>query len=147
TRPSFWRRVAPAIAAAAAAALMTSTVWSWRHPFTPPRNVIRFPFRLPEGQRFTENGLRAIAISRDGTHMVNVANNRLLHRLLSEVEARPIPGSGVTEGTIGGPVFSPDGQSIAFWTGTNPASGCETDNAAELHATESGTRVAGRSKR
>jgi eukaryotic-like serine/threonine-protein kinase len=88
-----------------------------------PLTVTRFSFTLPEGQQFTEDRGRVIAISRDGTQMVYVANRRLFLRSMAEVEARPILGSEVREGSfLLDPVFSPDGRSIAFWTGS-PASG------------------------
>jgi len=86
----------------------------------PPLPVTRFSVMLPKGQQFTENGLRVIAISRDGTRMVYVANRRLYLRSMAEVVATPILGSEVEEGFLLDPVFSPDGQSIAFWTGTDP---------------------------
>ena len=56
---------------------MGAIAWSIR-PSNPPLTVARFAFTLPEGQQFTESGLRVIAISRDGTQMVYVANRRLL---------------------------------------------------------------------
>src|SRR5262249_32981535 len=58
--------------------------------------------------------LHSIALSPDGTQIVYVANSRLYRRSLSQLEAQPIPGtdaSGVSD-----PVFSPDGQSVAFRT-------------------------------
>ena len=89
----------------------------------PPLTVTRFSFTLPEGQHFTEHGLRVIAISRDGTQVVYVANRCLFLRSMADVEARAILGSEVREGSLLlDPVFSPDGRSIAFWTGS-PASG------------------------
>ena len=88
-----------------------------------PLTVTRFSFTLPEGQQFTEHGGRVIAISHDGTQMVYVANRQLFLRSMAEVEARPIPGSEVRDGSfLAEPVFSPDGRSIAFWSGS-PASG------------------------
>jgi len=91
-------------------------------PSNPPLTVTRFSVRLPKGQQFTEDGLRVIAISRDGTQMVYVANHRLYLRSMAEFVSRPILGSEFTEGFLLDPIFSPDGQSIAFWVGTSPNS-------------------------
>ena len=46
--------------------------------------------------------------------MVYVANSRLYHRAMSELEARPIPGTENWSGVLN-PVFSPDGRSLVFW--------------------------------
>lgn len=42
-----------------------------------------------------------------------MANSRLYLRSMSDLEARPIPG---TDGVAAQPVFFPDGRSIAFWS-------------------------------
>jgi Tol biopolymer transport system component len=57
------------------------------------------------------------APSPDGTRLVYVANNQLYLRSMSDLEARPIPGTQQPEGQSPfNPVFSPDGQSIAFYS-------------------------------
>jgi serine/threonine-protein kinase len=86
-----------------------------RQPASPPGNVVRFTIALPEEQRFRENGNHILAISPDGKQLVYVANSQLFLRSLSELEPRPIGGTQITEGLITAPVFSPDGQSIAYW--------------------------------
>jgi serine/threonine-protein kinase len=90
-------------------------------PSTPLPAVVRFAIPLPEGQRFTENGLQVVAISPDGSRIAYVANRRLYLRSLSDLEARPIPGTEVLLGQSNDPVFSPDGNSIAYVAG-RPAS-------------------------
>jgi serine/threonine-protein kinase len=113
--PPFWRRAIPvALGAVLASALTFAAAWSLR-PSPPPLAVTRSVFPLPEGQTFTNVGRNTVAISPDGTRMVYVANSRLYLRSLSEVDARPIAG---TEGfpNVINPVFSPDGQSVAFYT-------------------------------
>ena len=77
--------------------------------------MTRFAFPLPEGQTFTNTGRNTVAISPDGARMVYVANSRLYLRSLSELDARPIPGTEELPDVIN-PVFSPDGQSVAFFT-------------------------------
>lgn len=47
--------------------------------------------------------------------MVYVANTRLWLRSMSDANARPIPGTEITQGVLN-PVFSPDGRSLAFWS-------------------------------
>src|SRR6185369_7269396 len=67
-----------------------------------------------EGQVFTNTGRVVVAISPDGSQMVYVANQRLYRRAMSELEARPIPGTENFQGVLN-PVFSPDGRSIVFY--------------------------------
>ena len=110
-----WRRAIPvAVAAILAGALTFAAAWSLR-PSPPPLAVTRSVFPLPEGQSFTNPGRNTVAISPDGARMVYVANSRLYLRSLSEVDARPITGTERFQNVIN-PVFSPDGQSVAFFT-------------------------------
>jgi hypothetical protein len=88
-----------------------------------PLVVTRLPLILGEGQRFT--GVRfgtQITISQDGTQIVYEANHQLYHRALSELDARPIPGTQTTR-LIVSPVLSPDGRSVAYVS--NATSSCE----------------------
>ena len=112
SRP-LWRRAIPVVLAATLASALTGAV-VWRVKPSPPLPVIRFPFTLAAGQRFTTLGVQSIAMSPDGSHMVYVANERLYVRSMSELEAKSIPGTEITRAVI--PVFSPDGQSIAYWS-------------------------------
>jgi serine/threonine-protein kinase len=68
---------------------------------------------LPEGQSLTPAGRRNLAISPDGANLVYVANNRLMLRPMSGLDGRVIQGSD-TLGAIQEPVFSPEGDWIAF---------------------------------
>ena len=52
-------------------------------------------------------------MSQDGSQMVYEANRRLYRRLMSELDARPIPGTE-SQQSISSPVFSPDGRNAAF---------------------------------
>jgi len=71
--------------------------------------------------------------------MVYVANRRLYLRSMSELAARPISGTE-TQTMIGGPVFSPDGRSVAYWTGTGEGSGRPTGTLKRI-ATTGGAAV------
>jgi serine/threonine-protein kinase len=117
-RPSLLRRTLPVAAGVLLTAALVSGVW-WRfRPDVPAGTVTRFTFPLGDGQQFTNPGRLLVALSPDGTQMVYVANNRLYRRVLSELEAHPIPGTeapgnfGVTN-----PVFSPNGRWLVFYSG------------------------------
>ena len=114
-----WKRAIPIAAASAIVAGLTGAVlWSFR-PSTLPPTITRFPFTVPQGQSFS-TAAPVVAISPDGTQMVYSAINnstaRLYLRSMSEFEARPIPGTETAQ-TVFNPVFSPDGRSIAFFSG------------------------------
>ena len=83
----------------------------WRLMPTAPPAVIRFGIP-PVGPMTFPRGFRAIALSPDGTRLVYAANEQLYMRKFDEREATPIQGTD--DGTA--PFFSPDGQSIAFFT-------------------------------
>ncbi len=105
-----WRRAAlvlvgVALGAGAAAGL-------WKLQASPAVEVTRFAIVLPPGQSLTTNNRQAVALSPDGTRIVYVSQGRLYLRSMSEIEARAMAG---TDGASN-PVFSPDGQSLVFWT-------------------------------
>jgi eukaryotic-like serine/threonine-protein kinase len=113
SRP-LWRRAIPIVATAIIASGLTGfAVWTAKR--STPLPVARFTLTLPEGQQFTNTGRQVIAISPDGTQIVYVANRRLYLRPISTFEARPVSGTEV-EGGVLNPAFSPDGQSIVFWS-------------------------------
>lgn len=107
-----WKRAVPiGITAVMAAILGVVAVWILR-PSTPPP-VSRFSIPFQENLRFGDSVHSAIAISPDGANVCYIANFHLYLRPLAELEARSIPG--LDGSAIVGPVFSPDGRSIAFW--------------------------------
>jgi serine/threonine-protein kinase len=105
-----WTRAVPVIAGvlvgAAAAVLLSKPAKD-----SAPPAVTRFAVALPQGQRLILPR-QAIAISPDGTRIVFATAGAMYLRSMTELEPRMIPG---TTGSIS-PVFSPDGQSLAFWT-------------------------------
>ena len=105
-----WRRALPVALTIVACALVGVAAWRLR-PEPPPPPVFRAAFQLPDGQAWGDPNARALAVSPDGARLVYAANGRLYRRELSALEATPIPGS---EGATS-PVFSPDGQSLAFF--------------------------------
>ena len=110
------RYISLAAAALSIAAISGFAVWKAK-PATnePAPGVTRFSFPLPDDQQFTNAGRPLLAISPDGTQVVYVANQRLYLRRMSDTEARPISGTETAAG-LTSPVFSPDGQSIVFWS-------------------------------
>jgi hypothetical protein len=98
-RPLWKRPLPPAATAIIVAAITGAVVWGLRPAAVPPL-VTRFAIRLGEGQQFTNPGRQLLAISRDGSHVVYVANLRLYLRSMSDLEARPIPGTEAPEGGL-----------------------------------------------
>jgi Tol biopolymer transport system component len=96
-------------------AAITSAVWWDLRPLAPPLAVTRFAVALGEGQQFSVLNNPMLAVSPDGTWFVYVANNQLYLRSMSDLEARPIPGTQQAD-TPFAPVFSPDSRSIAFYS-------------------------------
>jgi serine/threonine-protein kinase len=110
-----WKRALPVAAAAVVAgAIVGAAAWMLRPPL-PSSPVTRFAFALGEGQQFTVNANQSLAVSPDGTRLVYVANNQLYLRSLSDLDARPIPGTQQAATPVT-PVFAPDSQSIAFYS-------------------------------
>src|SRR5262249_54355839 len=58
-----------------------------------------------------------IAISPDGSSIVYSANNQLYLRKMTDLQARPLPGTGITGQNITEPFFSPDGRWVGFYSG------------------------------
>ena len=106
-----WRLIhAAALVAAMAltAVVVIALMKSWQ-PVAVPLRVVRFSF-TPEGP-FTSAVQQLVAISPDGTTIAYNAAGILRVRALAEQESRALTGTG----TIAlNPVFSPDGDSIAF---------------------------------
>jgi serine/threonine-protein kinase len=105
-----WRQALPAVIGLLIGAAAAGVVlWKTRSPATAV--VTRFAITLPAGQQLTLPR-QAVAISPDGSKIVYAADGRLYLRSISEIEPRAITGA---EPAIN-PVFSPDGQSLVFWT-------------------------------
>jgi serine/threonine-protein kinase len=114
-QPLSWRaRLAMGLAALVLAVAAGVSVWFLKP--SPASNIAKFLVPLGEGQRFTNAGRALLALSPDGTQMAYVANSRLYLRSMSELDARPIQGTDLG-GSLLHPVFSPDGKSLAFFSG------------------------------
>jgi serine/threonine-protein kinase len=114
-----WRRRAmPVALAAVGAALLTGTAVAYlrTEPFAP---VTRFTVPLRDGQASLGTTRTWVAVSPDGSRIVYVASPaRLFLRPLASFEATAIAGTEGFEG-VSNPVFSPDGESIAFWANSD----------------------------
>ncbi len=107
-----------ALSAGLVLALAATGFALWRVGGNAPSGaVIRFGVQPPEKTSLSLVAKPNVALSPDGTLMVFVAlaqgETRLYLRSLADVTSRPITG---TEGATN-PVFSPDGQAIAFFAG------------------------------
>ena len=100
----------------AVATLAATAAWRLKPSTMVPRVVARFQYPLPETQTFTGFGRHVVAISPDGTKLVYVANRQLYLRELNRLESEPIRGTLEAPAAPLEPVFSPDGQSVAYFT-------------------------------
>jgi eukaryotic-like serine/threonine-protein kinase len=117
-------KIIPALVAAVSSVLAGVGVWTLtRKPESPAHGLVRLSLPLPDGQTFWNMGVHYEAISRDGKQIVYLANQQLFVRALSDLQPKPIPGTQTTTGLIGEPVFSPDGTSVAYWTGVTMSNG------------------------
>ena len=110
-----WRRALPIAAPIVTALIAGLAVWIGMQPG--PAAVNRFDYDLPDGQSLRNTSRRVIAISPDGRDFVYNATQGLYLRMLGELEARLIPG---TEPPLTSPVYSPDGQAVAYWETSGP---------------------------
>jgi eukaryotic-like serine/threonine-protein kinase len=116
--PVMPRWTAAAIAAVAMLAATIAGLAVWRlTPSAPPAPVTRFVVALPDAQQAMLTR-QVIDISADGTRFVFVAENHLVLRSLRDFDSHEIQGTDSNR-PINSPVFSPDGQSIAFASGDN----------------------------
>jgi Tol biopolymer transport system component len=109
-----WKRAIPIVVTAmVVSALAVAAAWTLRPP-APSSPVTRFTFALGEGQQFPAGNRQRLDVSPDGTLLVYAANGQLYLRSMSDLEARPIPGTRQTPPPVE-PAFSPDSRSIAFY--------------------------------
>jgi serine/threonine-protein kinase len=104
--------ILPWVAAVVLAAVTGFTVWSLR-PIEKNPPLSRWSYVLPEGIQFRNTGRAIIDISADGSQIVYNATDGLYIRSIGEFAARKIQG---TESSLTSPVFSPDGQWIAYYS-------------------------------
>src|SRR5262245_14657048 len=108
------RRIASLLILSATAAIAASLAWMFKPTSSSLAQVARLTIPLPQGESFSNLGVRAVAVSPDGTRLVYTANGRLYLRRMDQLDAAAIRG---TEGQGRQPFFSPDGQWIGFYQG------------------------------
>ena len=90
--------------------------WLLVQPSAPEQRLNKF-VTTPSTAPLRAGGSNELAISPDGRHFVYAitgeSGNQLYLRSLDDFVDRPIPG---TEGVVGSPFFSPDGESVGFFT-------------------------------
>ena len=89
---------------------------TWHLKPVPSMPVVRLAVPLGS-ERFITVGRRGLAVSPDGQQVVYVGDRRLHLRKFSQSESTVIKGTDNAAATVTNPVFSPDGQSLAFYTG------------------------------
>jgi len=134
-----WRIVA-ALAILSTLIVLSLRVADWETTRPPPVRLTRLSIVLPASAPLRPDvSLRGLAISSDGTQLVYVSTpGTLVVRALDRLEPRTIAGVGEAIH----PVFSPDGQWIAFFDGTSlkkvPTAGGPVHTVAQLSATPTG---------
>jgi eukaryotic-like serine/threonine-protein kinase len=118
---TLWQRTVPVVMTAVACAVIGSAAAWYYRPAPESRRPMRFVMTLPQGQAVTNTVRQIIDISADGSRMLYAANQTLFVREMSEFTARPVSGVDATQGGLVNPIFSPDGQSIAYYSGTELA--------------------------
>jgi Tol biopolymer transport system component len=106
-----------AAAALVVAAIAGAAGWLFRPVPTPapePKPVVRFSIPLPTPLSFPGDSVSMIAVSPDGKSIAYRAGGEILLRNIGEREARPVRGTAETGLGPVTPVFSPDGQWLAY---------------------------------
>jgi len=101
----------------AAGALASLAVVTTRpRPVTP--NVTRFSISLAPSQQFVGASRAMVAISPDGKMIAYSAGSPMMLyvRALNDLEAKPVHGTESIGAAPIGPLFSPDGHSLVYWT-------------------------------
>ena len=112
SQSSGWRQALPWVAGLALAVIAGAATWVFtRATPAPTRAVTRSTILLPAGVSAGEPNHHRIALSPDSSHLVYAGQDQLYLRALDQLEATAIPGTA----SAVEPVFSPNGQWIAFW--------------------------------
>ncbi|MFP6828845.1 MAG: protein kinase, partial [Gammaproteobacteria bacterium] len=112
-----WQRPVPAFVGVLLVAGITgASFWFLMQSAPPP--VSRFSYELPADQTFQNNGRSLVAFSPDGSRFVYNTIEGLYLRALDDEQARFLSG---TAASVFNPVFSPDGEWIAYFS--NPDQG------------------------
>ena len=105
-----WRYAVAYLAVAIGVAALTSAAWWFLRPQREPPLVARFVITIPEDVRLAATVMSVVTVSPDGTKIAYQTNRGMYIRSLSSTSAALIPGQGAN------PVFSPDGEWLAFYS-------------------------------
>jgi serine/threonine-protein kinase len=108
---TFRRFVLPAAALVIGAAVAGVAVWAVKPEA--PEPVTRFAFDLPDGQLFQNSSRNLVAFSPDGSRFVYNTSEGVYLRTLNAEAPRLLSG---TEAIVRNPVFSPDGEWVAYYS-------------------------------
>ena len=112
-RPPIWRRAIPfAATALLAAAVAATSIWIALRPSPATASRLSFPLESP----LVALGRSNLAISPDGRRIAFVSNNQLLVRDLGAFDTRTLAGTAFSDVFLLSPTFSPDGESVAFYS-------------------------------
>ena len=111
----WWRRAFP-VAAGLLLGVVATAAGAWiARPAPAAAPVVRFS--TPLGDQTTFAFLRRqVGISADGSMLAVTADWRIYVRSLTDLQLRAIPGTESHNFNISNPTFSPDGQSLAYWS-------------------------------
>jgi Tol biopolymer transport system component len=112
-RPVWQRPIAVAATALIAGAAIATVAAISLQPEPAPRPPNRFLYQLPANTQLHREGENVLAVSPDGRRFVINTEDGLYLREMDTLEGRLIPGTAEDRAT---PFFSPDGQSIGYWT-------------------------------
>jgi len=104
--------VGAVVSSAILAGLATRAAMRPAGPLPETRHLTRFSIALPPGVAFPRPQKHLVALSPDGSRLVFVANRQLYVRMIDQNDPLPLRG---TELDPAEPVFSPDGEWVAFW--------------------------------
>jgi len=96
------------------AAVGAAVMWTLR-PSVPSEMTTRFSFTPPEGQIAGATN-QLVAVSPDGASVAYAVNNRLYLRRMEDLESRLMLETDRPLFIVSNPFFSPDGQSVGFWS-------------------------------
>jgi serine/threonine protein kinase len=111
-------------AALGLAVIAAAGAWRLKPAPAPSSSVTRFSLPLAEEQSFSAVNRHVVAISPDGTRIAYVANRQLYLRDLSRIESAAVRGTDEPS-SPSEPMFSPDGQWLAYFTPESAAAGAD----------------------
>ena len=114
--PPRTRWLVPAVAAASLLVGMLvggPAALTFFSPAAPPAPLTRFSVAPPTGVEFSNIGRHYIGISHDGSRIAYTAGAQIYVRPVASLASTPVPGAA---GPVVNPVFSPDGDYLAFYT-------------------------------